>query len=144
MDFCPKCGMTLRPGAFVCPRCGAPIPYDAPAEGSALPLYAASPAAPEPPAAGPVSSPVGRPFYQVESEPPPAGALTTGGYLLCLLLFNIPIAGLIAALVFAFGGTPDRARRDLARAQLLLWLIIAGLAAVYFAVSAVLSAFSMF
>ena len=55
----------------------------------------------------------------------------------------LPIAGIIIALVFAFSGTQDPARRNLARAQLLFWLLCIGLVIVYFVVLAIISFVSM-
>ena len=63
----------------------------------------------------------------------PAGALpglTSAEYLGTLLLFLIPVAGLVVMLCFAFGRGIHPAKRNLARACLMLTLILVTLLAV--------------
>ena len=53
-----------------------------------------------------------------------------------MLLFAIPIAGFVLAVVWSFGGTQDPARRRLARAYLIRALVVAGLVILFVAVAA--------
>ena len=110
MRNCPNCGRALPPNARQCPLCGAPI---------------ACHAAPPSPAAGwqsrrkaPPSGPRYRPAETAEAD----GGLTTAQYFWTILLFSIPVAGLVFVLYWAFSGTAQPCRKRLARA----WLIRAG------------------
>ena len=46
-----------------------------------------------------------------------------GGYLVTLLVFAVPVVGLVMMLVWGFGSAGSRARRELARAYLIRTLI---------------------
>lgn len=52
--------------------------------------------------------------------------MSVGAYVGALLLFSIPVAGLVLAIVWACGGTDNPDRRNLARG----WLIVALIGAV--------------
>ena len=62
--------------------------------------------------------------------------LTRGPVMKSMLLFAIPIAGFVLAVVWSFGGTQDPARRRLARAYLIRALVVAGLVILFVAVAA--------
>jgi hypothetical protein len=65
---------------------------------------------------------------------PAASARQMGaiGYLLMMIVFSLPIIGLVMAFVWALGPNWSRARRRFALAQLILWgLFIAGCIAFY-------------
>lgn len=70
----------------------------------------------------------GQPTYAQQGNTPPytpsaaqqSTPMTTGQFLGTLLLMMIPIAGFILMLVWAFGGTDNLNRRNLARAKLIL------------------------
>lgn len=105
MEFCENCGLLLPDGATGCPKCGAPhTPHPAPQ----APCY--ENAAPP------------HPYYQPE-QPQQAPGLTTGGYLLTLLVFLIPLVGLIMMVVWSFT-CENPARKSLARAYLIRTLIL--------------------
>lgn len=106
MEFCKNCGLLLPAGADRCPQCGAPVP----------------PASPARPQGAPEA---GQPFY---GEPETARAgMSTAGYLGCLVLFLIPVVGLILMLVWSLDSGRHPARRNLARAYLIRTLILAAL-----------------
>ena len=101
---CPQCGVLLEKGVSVCPECGAQIPAQA-GENPYRPAYAS-------------------PLYDA---PPPRNSrfspLSTGAFLLNMLVMSIPLIGLIVAIVWACGGCKKRNRRNQARAWLILLLI---------------------
>ncbi len=73
-------------------------------------------------------SPNGQSTYSQQGNRPPytppaaqqSAPMSTGQFLGTLLLMMIPIAGFILMLVWAFGGTDNLNRRNLARAKLIL------------------------
>lgn len=108
MRYCKNCGLLAPYDAANCPQCGAPLP------------------------------PAPQPATQAESAPRPAEceesapSMTTGQTFWYLLLFSIPIAGVILMLIFGFAVHENPARRTLARAYLLrtavFWCAAAALA----------------
>lgn len=107
---CPKCGAALEKGQTVCPACGAKL-SEKQEESPYRPAYAS-------------------PIYDA---PPPSSSrfapLSSGGFLVNMIVMSIPLIGLITALVWAFGGCKNRNRRNHARGWLLFVLILAALAA---------------
>ena len=84
---------------------------------SPAPVYAAAPAAAPAYAAASAAAPsYGRP-----ANPPPMGVI---GYFLTMLVFYIPIVGLVLACVWAFGQNPNQSRKNFARAQILVWALL--------------------
>ena len=67
---------------------------------------------------------------------PHIDAMSQGATTAAMLLFAIPIAGFVLAVVWSFGGTQDPARRRLARAYLIRALVVAGLVILFVAVAA--------
>lgn len=142
MKFCSHCGARVMPGMTRCPACGylllapdAPAPDPSPEAADGKTPDAEPDADAGTPAAGPRSPAPDAPA--AEDRPPryahPAGALpglTSAEYLGTLLLFLIPVAGLVAMLCFAFGRGIHPAKRNLARACLMLTLILVTLLAV--------------
>lgn len=120
MEFCSNCGLLLPAGADRCPQCGAPVPPVAPLSR---------------PQTGPE-----HPFYAGAREEARAG-MSTAGYLGCLVLFAIPVVGLILMLVWSLDRGRHPARRNLARAYLIRTLILAAL--FFVAVSVLLFAASL-
>lgn len=83
--------------------------------------------------------------HQPQYTPPAAqqsAVMSTGQFLGTLLLLMIPIAGFILMLVWAFGGTDNLNRRNLARAKLILvaiGLVLAILCSILFGALALTS-----
>ena len=128
MTRCPACGYLL-----LAPDAPAPDPSPEAADGKTPDTGPDESAGT--PAAGPRSPAPDAPA--AEDRPPlyahPAGALpglTSAEYLGTLLLFLIPVAGLVVMLCFAFGRGFHPAKRNLARACLMLTLILVTLLAV--------------
>ncbi len=111
MLYCSHCGNPLPEGATTCPRCGAPV-TDANQDSG-------------------YNNTAAQPHYQGATQPD-ADTLSTGGYLLYLCLFSIPLVGFILALIFAFLYDGNQARKRLARAMLLYLLILAVLVLIIF------------
>lgn len=108
MVFCRQCGLLLPPGHTACPRCGTPAPAPAASRSQAAPHSAAPPP----------------PRYAAQPQEP--GGLSTAGYFAVLCLFFVPVAGLIAMLVWSCSAK-NPARRRLARAYLLRQVILSAL-----------------
>lgn len=138
MDFCQNCGARLTPDADFCPVCGArcarPVASlrpTVPPASSAQPAHPEAPR-PVPPQSGPEASGSAAPGPQPGtgprySSPAPesAGVPSVWWYFGMLLLFAVPVVGLVAMLCFSLlPGCSDQ-QRNLARACLLLALILA-------------------
>lgn len=61
----------------------------------------------------------GEPRYGAVAPQQPDGGLTTAQYFWTLVLFSVPVAGLIPMVYWSFGSTASPARRRLARASLI-------------------------
>ena len=107
--FCTECGAPLKEGATFCSACGAKAPAEKKPE-----------AAPETPAAP-------QPVYQTQQtytpSAPAAQPVSTAYYFWMMLLFAIPVIGLIVCLVTAFSGE-DASRKNFSRA-VLIWILVA-------------------
>lgn len=107
--FCTECGAPLKEGATFCSACGAKAPAEKKPE-----------AAPETPAAP-------QPVYQTQQtytpSAPTAQPVSTAYYFWMMLLFAIPVVGLIVCLVTAFSGD-DTSRKNFSRA-VLIWILVA-------------------
>ena len=107
--FCTECGAPLKEGATFCSACGAKAPAEKKPE-----------AAPETPAAP-------QPVYQTQQtytpSAPAAQPVSTAYYFWMMLLFAIPVVGLIVCLVTAFSGD-DTSRKNFSRA-VLIWILVA-------------------
>lgn len=136
MRYCKNCGLLAPRDAAACPECGALLPPEAPQ--SQADQTAQTEAAPQP----------ATPIYTADAPPPsPAPRangtngqdLTTGGYLINLILFELPLVGFILQLVFAFGGSQTPATRKLATAYLLRTAIHLALGLLLILLTAVLT-----
>lgn len=114
LRFCKNCGLLLPHDADRCPQCGAPAPAPALPQGPAAPRYDA-------------------PDCPREDAVP---AMSQTATTVAMLLFAIPVVGLVLALVWSFGGTQDPARKRLARAQLIRTLVVAAVVALFVLVAA--------
>ena len=107
--FCTECGAPLKEGATFCSACGAKAPAEKKPE-----------AAPETPAAP-------QPVYQTQQtytpSAPAAQPVSTAYYFWMMLLFAVPVVGLIVCLVTAFSGE-DASRKNFSRA-VLIWILVA-------------------
>ena len=112
--FCTECGAPLKEGATFCSACGAKAPAEKKLE-----------AAPETPAAP-------QPVYQTQQtytpSAPAAQPVSTAYYFWMMLLFAIPVVGLIVCLVTAFSGD-DTSRKNFSRA-VLIWIVVGAVLAV--------------
>ena len=113
--LCTNCGAALDDDAVFCPECGtrtdaAPAPEEKPAAEAPAPAPA--------PAPGPAPQPAPGPAPETRSK-----EISTAGYFWLMLLFAIPVIGLIALLIFAFA-VKNKNLRNFARA-ILIWIIVA-------------------
>lgn len=93
--FCMSCGGELPENAAVCPRCGAPVkPIPAP---TPAPIPAPTPAPVAAPTPVPVAAPVVLNGGEDTKKP-----LSFWTYLGLIVLFCVPVAGLVAAIIFSF------------------------------------------
>ena len=109
--FCKNCGLLTAPHDERCPKCGAPLPR----------------------------IPMGEALLESMRQSPEEDridAMSQGATTAAMLLFAIPIAGFVLAVVWSFGSTQDPARKRLARAYLIRALVVAGLVVVFVAVAA--------
>lgn len=111
MHFCPNCGLMAPDHITQCAQCGTALP---PPAAPAQPQPTPNSAAPNAAAPGPHYAP---------AAPESSGTLNTWGYLLTLVIYMIPVVGLITALVWAVSSTGNAARRDLSRAYLLRFVL---------------------
>ena len=115
--FCKHCGLLLPAHQTVCPRCGTPAPQpSAPAD---QPLYAST--APQPSAA-----PTEGPRYQA-AAPKKRGPMGLAGYFGSLLLFAVPVVGLIFMLIWSDSDRVRPERHRLAQAYLIRTVIFSAL-----------------
>ena len=142
MAYCNQCGTQIGDDARFCTTCGA-VQDGAPAaepaaepviQGAAQPQYGQPYAQP-----GNVQTGYAQPNYSqpnyAQTTPaygagynaapavPKSNVMSTWAYVGSILLMAIPLAGFIIALVWAFGGTDNLSRRNLARATLIIMLI---------------------
>lgn len=130
---CQYCGQQLKDGENFCPSCGQtqhpvapPSPYD--------PQNVNRPQAPGRPAQPYGYQQAGQPWQGGTFAPPPgnysrlpgsqgAEVMTTGQFMISILLSGIPLLGFILLLVWAFSKNTNPNKRNWARAQLLFVLI---------------------
>jgi len=146
--FCTNCGATLEDDKKFCTECGATVNEAPPGEGApgaAAPQPAPAPApqaAPQPasapaPQAVPVyvqapaavmPAPAAQPAGAGGDVPPPKGSkyepISTGGFIGIMLLMCIPIVGQILMIVWACGGCRKVNKRSLARASLIMMVVM--------------------
>ena len=118
--FCTECGAMLKDGAAFCSECGAKVPAGKQpgAAPETPPQTQAQPAAAEQQTYQP------RQTYTVPvSTPPAVQPVSTAYYFWMMLLFAVPVIGLIVCLVTAFSGD-DTSRKNFSRAAL-IWILVA-------------------
>lgn len=117
--------------AYANPAAAQPNPNQAGGYGAG-PACAAPPRGPQPPQGDPYAAynqPQG-PYYGGQPVRYMPEELSTAGYLGTLLLFLIPVVGLVLMLVWSFGGDVKPERKKLARAYLIRTLILLAIAVV--------------
>lgn len=129
MNFCKHCGARLTPGADHCPVCGAAWGPSANGGPEAFPAARPEPPRPAPscPGGQEPSAPV--PRYCGEKDGAEE-APSVWWYFGMLLLFAVPVAGLVAMICFSFLPGCSPRQRNLARACLLLALVLAAVLAI--------------
>ena len=106
LRLCNNCGLLVPHDACNCPQCGAPVPpaaCTAPQQSQAQPLY-------------------GTPDRDEDAA---VTAMSQSATAAALILFAIPLVGLVLSLVWSFGGTRNPARQRLARAYLIRTAVVA-------------------
>lgn len=116
--FCKHCGLLLPAHETVCPRCGTPAPQPS-APPAQPPLYASADA---PASAAPKEGP----RYQAPAAKP-RGPMGLAGYFGSLLLFAVPVVGLIFMLIWSVSDRVRPERHRLAQAYLIRTVIFSAL-----------------
>ena len=124
--FCKNCGLLTAPYDERCPKCGAPLPH--------IPMGEALLESMRQSSEGTVET--GEPLYEQDLEEERIDAMSQSATTAAMLLFAIPIAGFVLAVVWSFGGTHNEARKRLARAQVVRTLVVAAAAALLVLVAA--------
>lgn len=117
--FCKHCGLLLPAHQTVCPRCGAPASRPATPPEQPSPLYEAAP-----PRQESQQPPEGPRYAFSRRERGPMGLV---GYLGSLLLFAIPLVGLIFMLIWSISERVRPERHRLAQAYLIRTVILSAL-----------------
>lgn len=117
LRFCKNCGLLVPHDARSCPQCGAPV------HPAACTATQQSPA---------------QPLYDTPDREEDAAvtAMNQSATAASLILFAIPLVGLVLSLVWSFGGTRNPARQRLARAYLIRTAVVAVAFAVFLLVGA--------
>ena len=126
---CASCGATMPADTKFCVECGAKVvKAPEPAPVPVAPAPAQTYQAPAPPPPTPITPAVApQPYMPPPVAPPdvapatPEKPIGTIGYFLTLLLFAIPIVGIVVAFLWALGKKTGKSRKSLAIAQLILW-----------------------
>lgn len=113
MAFCTNCGKQVADGVKFCTSCGTLV-------ASYIPP-APPPAQTAPPQAAPVPQ---QPVYAVPVTVRQEEPISTGEYIGIFLLMIVPLVNLICLLIWACGGCKKVNKRNLARAMLVLILIV--------------------
>lgn len=130
MKICPCCGQLLAEDIQFCTACGCPLTEAAAAERFA----AEAEAAPEPPQPEAAPQQPSGPYYAPVLPQQPDGGLTTAQYFWTMVLFAIPVVGLVFMLYWSFGSTCSPAKRRFARASLIKTGIMAAIFSIALAV----------
>ncbi len=128
--FCTNCGAAMEDDAAFCPECGARAEEAVPetsagiSGGAAASDASAEMPVPEATASGPEET----------SAPERSKEISTAGYFWLMLLFHIPVIGLIAVLLLGLTGS-NRNLRNYARAHLAWMAVMVILTAILFIVT---------
>lgn len=114
--FCKHCGLLLPAHQTVCPRCGTPAAQAS--TPNRPPLYESdTPQAAQPPKDGP----------RYEAPHQERGPMGVAGYFGSLLLFAVPVVGLIFMLIWSISERVRPERHRLAQAYLIRTVIFSAL-----------------
>ena len=130
--FCTNCGATLEDDKKFCTECGTPVNAAEDAQEVAPSPPPVPQAAYQPQAQAAVPEPPRTPAMQQTTyggdAPPPPGSkyepITTGGFIGIMLLMCIPVVGQILMIVWACGGCRKVNKRSLARASLIMMVVM--------------------
>lgn len=124
--FCTNCGATLEDNKKFCTECGTPVNAAEDAQEAAPfphPVPQAQAAVPEQPRTPAMQQTI----YGGDAPPPPGSKyepITTGGFIGIMLLMGIPVVGQILMIVWACGGCRKVNKRSLARAALIMMVVM--------------------
>ena len=130
--FCTNCGATLEDDKKFCTECGTPVNAAEDAQEAAPSPPPVPQAAYQPQAQASVPEQLRAPAMQQtiygSDAPPPPGSkyelITTGGFIGIMLLMCIPVVGQILMIVWACGGCRKVNKRSLARASLIMMVVM--------------------
>lgn len=128
MKHCPVCGTELADAATTCFHCGTTMEEESAPVVEATPVTEAIPVEPvvQEPEAAPASNEPEQPALVV---PPKKLLLNTFQYMMLMLLFSIPVVGLIFLFVWGTGNPKNPSLKRFSAAVLLWRLILAVLLA---------------
>jgi hypothetical protein len=128
--FCPTCGKQMPDDAKFCDGCGSAI-GDQRRPAPQQPIYAAVPPPPPPQAYGqPPGFQTPQPaYYQSPAYVAPDlnSPMSVGAYIGTLILSGLPVVGFILLLVWAFSTGTNINKKNLARAILIMYLIMSAI-----------------
>ena len=134
--FCPKCGANVESGTRFCSECGTDITIKPAPQPQPQPVHAYTPNTYQPQPQYTATQPAYRPAppapqyapsaYQPQNnmyanDPP----MSVGQYILTFIIMGIPLVGFIMLLVWSFGSSANRNKKNFARATLIYGIIIA-------------------
>lgn len=128
MKNCPVCGTELAEEAMFCFHCGKSFADPEPETAPSAEEVSQAEEAPAPEAAAPLPPVEEAPVFVSESTIPPKKLLlNTFQYMMLMLLFSIPVVGLIFLFVWGAGHPKNPSLKRFSAAVLLWRLILAAL-----------------